>query len=197
MTGLQKIIDGILEEADIEAANLLKAADAQAAHIMDEAKREAEQYLNEQKEAAKTDEEKFRKQAEGATQAKERTVLLTEKQAVLTGALHKAYEALCQMPVNEYTAYLEALIESHLRPGDCTMYLSAKDRERLPQAFFDGVTDNAAKKGCRLTISEEPKAMDGGCLLSFGGIEENCSFEALFAANQNRLLDRANTLLFG
>ena len=197
MTGLQKIIDGILEEADASVAEISQKAQEEAARIADEAKRGAEQYLKEQEVAARSEAEKYEKQIVSACEAKTRTVLLTEKQKVLSETLRTAYDALCNMPTEEYTQYVETLISAHLREGDCTMYMAKRDLERLPQAFFDRVTQNAAKNGCRLTLSKEPKAMDGGCLLSYGGIEENCSFGALFAAKESDLLDRTNQLLFG
>lgn len=197
MTGLTKIIDGILEEADREASEITQEAQGRAARILDEARQAAANRLEEAERAQKDAEEKEKKQTESAVEAKRRMVMLAEKQTVLRDSLQKAYDALKKMPLEEYTEYLKSLIHAHLRPGEGILYLSQRDRDRLPDAFLESVKKEAAKKGCTLTVSPEAKTMDGGCLLSFGGIEENCSFEALFAAKQNRLIDMGNALLFG
>lgn len=48
----------------------------------------------------------------------------------------------------------------------------------------------------KLTVSRETRDIDGGFVLSYGGIEENCSIEALFYAARERLQDRVQELLF-
>ena len=42
----------------------------------------------------------------------------------------------------------------------------------------------------------EPCAIDGGFVLIYGGMEENCSFSALFDANREDFLDAAKAVLF-
>ena len=39
--------------------------------------------------------------------------------------------------------------------------------------------------------------MDGGFLLVYGGIEENCTISAVFASKREELSDQVNRLLFG
>ena len=63
-------------------------------------------------------------------------------------------------------------------------------------AFEKKIAAIAEKKGGALTVSQETCDIDGGFLLVYGGIEENCSFTAMFAAEKENLQDKVHTLLF-
>ena len=52
-----------------------------------------------------------------------------------------------------------------------------------------------AKKGT-LTLSSEPKEMDGGFILVYGGIEENCTIRAMFTARHDEWSDLVQKILF-
>ena len=54
----------------------------------------------------------------------------------------------------------------------------------------------AQKKGGVLEISGETRNIDGGFILIYGGIEENCSIDAMFAEKRDELLDQVRKILF-
>ena len=54
---------------------------------------------------------------------------------------------------------------------------------------------NDAAKG-KIALSDKAAAIDAGFILQYGGIEENCSFDAIFASEAENLSDRAGRLLF-
>ena len=63
--------------------------------------------------------------------------------------------------------------------------------------FFDKkIAAAAQKKGGVLALSSQTCEIDGGFLLVYGGIEENCSFAAMFAAEKESLQDKVHTLMF-
>ena len=47
-----------------------------------------------------------------------------------------------------------------------------------------------------LKLSKQTADMNGGFLLVYGGIEMNCGFDALFAAAEDDMRDRAHEILF-
>ena len=53
------------------------------------------------------------------------------------------------------------------------------------------------KEGAALTVSSETRDIDGGFVLTYGGIEENCSFDALFDSAHEMLQDKVQEILFG
>ena len=67
----------------------------------------------------------------------------------------------------------------------------------MPEGFTGRIKTIAAAKGGTLTLSKEAREMDGGFVLIYGGIEENCTIKAVFRAKKEELSDRINRLLFG
>ena len=45
-------------------------------------------------------------------------------------------------------------------------------------------------------MSEKAKEMDGGFILVYGGVEENCTIRAMFDANRDHLSDKVHEVLF-
>ena len=76
------------------------------------------------------------------------------------------------------------------------IYFSAADLKRLPAGFEKEISEIAAKKGGSLTLQKDSKEMENGCILVYGGIEENCTFRALFNAKKDRLQDVIHQELF-
>ena len=88
------------------------------------------------------------------------------------------------------------LAAAHALPQAGEMVLSPRDRERLP-ADFPGKLQEVLPEGASLTISARTEpGIQGGFLLVYGGIEENCTFRALFDAKEEELQDLANRVLF-
>ena len=46
-------------------------------------------------------------------------------------------------------------------------------------------------------MSDEIRSIDGGFVLVYGGIEENCTFKAMLEASREELHDMVNGKLFG
>ena len=53
------------------------------------------------------------------------------------------------------------------------------------------------KKGGKLTLLKEGNdTIRGGFVLLYGGIEENCTFKAMFDSKKGELSDKVHVLLF-
>lgn len=63
----------------------------------------------------------------------------------------------------------------------------------MTQFFHDELQSRA---NGRLTLARQPARIDGGFILLYGDIEENCSFEALFSGAHEQLQDEVQRLLF-
>ena len=74
------------------------------------------------------------------------------------------------------------------------MRLNAADLGRLP-ADFEAQVNRAAGRG-HITVSRTPCSLPDGFLLVCGGIDVNCTFDALFEAEADALQDIAGGLLF-
>ena len=123
--------------------------------------------------------------------------LLAARQEVISAVLEKAYAAVLALEEEEYFGLLEKLLEKYVLPEEGEICFSRKDLERMPENFAGRIRTIAAEKGGSLTVSREPRGIDGGFLLVYGGIEENCTIKAVFRAKKEELSDRINRLLFG
>lgn len=75
------------------------------------------------------------------------------------------------------------------------MFLSPKDLERLPQGFAARL-NAALPQNAALEVSPSPRPMDGGFVLQYGDVEQNCSLSALFDELREGILDEAREALF-
>lgn len=71
------------------------------------------------------------------------------------------------------------------------------DLERMPDDFPAKIEKAAQEKGGSLVLKKEPREIDGGFVLVYGGVEENCSAGALFASQRDELADKVHAMLFG
>lgn len=126
-----------------------------------------------------------------------RQALLGAKQAVIGEVLDEAYRAVMDLDDGSYFKLLEKLLEKHVLPGDGEICFSAEDLRRMPEGFEEKISRIAAAKGGSLKVSDRPAQMDGGFLLVYGGIEENCTIRAVFDAGREEMSDRVNRMLFG
>ena len=76
-------------------------------------------------------------------------------------------------------------------------FLSEADKKHLPDNFEKSIKEILSdKKEASLTVSEEAPDLNGGFILKYGDIEENCSFDAIFSVSRESFQDKVNELLF-
>ena len=92
---------------------------------------------------------------------------------------------------------VEKLLEQNVFPQAGEIRFNRRDLERMPEGFPGRIRTIAAAKGGSLTLSDAPLETDGGFLLVYGGIEENCTLKAVFSAKREELSDQVNRMLFG
>jgi len=66
----------------------------------------------------------------------------------------------------------------------------------MPKDFEKEIKSIAEKKGGKIQISTEPAKISDGFILVYGEIEENCTYDAIFASNRDILRDIAYRELF-
>ena len=100
------------------------------------------------------------------------------------------------METKAYFEVIAKMIGRFALPKEGEILFSAKDLERMPEGFQKEIARMAEEQGGSLTVSKETRQMEGGFVLVYGGIEENCSFRALFDSRKDELQDKVNRLLF-
>lgn len=197
MTGLEKIIDRILEDAKAEAETIREKAEEEAGAVLRGADESLERLKKEAEEKEELEKKSLRARAESSAALKKRQMILEAKQDMIREQIERAYKSLLNMEEAEYFDLMETMIRRFSLPKEGEICFSEIDLKRLPTGFEERIEKAAEEKGGRLKIRKEPAAVDGGFLLIYGGVEENCSFAALFAAKKDEFSDRIHGLLFG
>lgn len=197
MTGLEKIIQQILKDAQGKADECLAAAKTQADAILAEGKSKAEQAVSDIQKKSERDVDNQKKSAASSNDLYRRTEVLKSKQEVIAQVIQAAYEAVCGMEDDKYFALLEKMVNKNIAASEGLLCLSEKDLNRMPADFAERVNKLAECAGGTLTISPTGKQIENGFVLVYGGVEDNCSIKALFDAKHDEMQDVVHALLYG
>lgn len=195
MTGLDKIIEKILAEAQKNCDEILKQASDEVREIIAEArltaKKESDRILDEAQKTA------VRKQAVSKSTAESitRNRYLEIRNAILNDIISAAYLEIEKFSDEEYFAMLKKLCIKNVQTGECEMHLSGYDIGRLPDDFEMSINSEIYEKGA-VHISTTPADIENGFILSYGDIEINCTLKAIFDENMDSLKDMLSTALF-
>lgn len=196
MTGLDKIISQILEDAGNEAQEISSKAKSESENILAEAREGCKKIAAENDVKLAGEATSYMERIKSNAELKKRQSVLLAKQQVISEMLNQAYESLLQKEGEEYFALIGKMLDKFVLSKEGEIYFSKKDLDRMPQGFEAEIEKAASSKGGRLTLVKEPRDIDGGFILVYGGTQENCSFRALFAARRDELSDKVHALLF-
>lgn len=196
MTGLEKILYQIEEEAKSSAEKIIEEANKEAAAVLAKADATCQEMQAAAEAKAAASAEDILKKSRSAAAMQRKKDLLTAKQQVIGEVIGKAQQSLYAMDDAAYFALIEKMLDKFVLAETGEIRFNEKDQKRMPAGFDKKVAAIAQKKGGALTVSAETCEIDGGFLLVYGGIEENCSFAAMFAAEKESLQDKVHTLLF-
>ena len=196
MTGLEKITNQILEEAKTSAAAVLEAAQKEAGEILEEAKKACEAIEAEADEKNALLRENYDGRVKSSVEQQRRTAILRAKQETIAQVIAEAQKTLRTADTESYFRTMEKILKAYALAENGEIYFSARDMARMPQDFEKKIAAAAEAKGGSLVLVKEPKNIDGGFILVYGGVEENCSFKALLAARRDELSDKVHAMLF-
>lgn len=194
MTGLEKILDQIRKESDAAVSAKLSEAEKKAAEIKEKAADEADEECTRIEAQGKQKADDTLARASSAAALYKKKTILAEKQRIISGVFDKAELKLCSLPDNEYFDMVIKIAVKNALPQDGIIIFSEKDLKRLP-AMFEQKLGSALKEG-KLKVSDKTIETEGGFILSYGGIEENCTFSALIDSERETMADRIQELLF-
>lgn len=193
MAGIDKIIQQIEDDTKAVCDDILSKARVKADKIIAEANDNARKITAEAKVKTAARVADIGKRGESSAALEERRVALYTKQSIISDMLNKGMEAAKALPDNEYFELILKMIGKNSQENDGVISFGRKDLDRLPAGFIEKI--NSVSKG-KLTLSDTAASIDAGFILSYGGIEENCSFDSIFMSESDNLSDRAGKLLF-
>lgn len=190
MSGLEKILEHIKNEATGKADEMLRLAKEEAERIVDAEKKEASLRADQIKRQSELDVTSTRNRIQSAGDLKEKRMILEAKQKEIDEVFTATMEHLSNLDDAAYFAIIERMIARYSDGMEGTIRFNAKDLARVPESTKKVIKDNL------LTISDQPAQIDGGFVLVYKDIEENCSFDALISASREDLQDKIGRILF-
>ncbi|MEE0752289.1 V-type ATP synthase subunit E [Frisingicoccus sp.] len=197
MSGLDKINSHILEEANQTAAAKLAEAREKAERIVAEAGEKAQAEAERSRQISERDIKNYMDRVASSCDMQKKRAILAAKQEMISEVLNQAYARVIGLPDDAYFSMIKKLLEAYVQPEKGVICFSETDLKRIPQGFEAEIAEIAQSKGGSLSISDKGKVMDGGCILVYGGIEENCTIRAIFDARRDELSDMVQEMLFG
>ena len=190
MSGLEKILEHIKSEATSTADEMLRVAKAEAEKIVDTEKKEAAFRADQIKRQSELDVTATRNRIQSAGDLKEKRMILEAKQKEIDDVFTATMEYLSNLDDAGYFAIIDKMIPRYADGIEGTIRFNAKDLARVPESTKKVIKDNL------LTISDQLAQIDGGFILVYKDIEENCSFDSLISASREDLQDKIGQILF-
>lgn len=196
MTGLDKIVQDIKKDSDTHISSILEETHKEETGIKEQSENEAAEKCAEIDRRAEEHAQAAKERALSSAALQKRREVLSAKQKIILEIIEKAKDSIHKMPDDEYFNIILKMVKKYAPKADGEIIFSETDKKRLPKKFEKAVDTAAKETGAKLTISKETRGIDGGFILSYGGIEVNCSFEALFDAKHDEMQDKVNEILF-
>lgn len=197
MTGLEKITTQIIDDAKASAQKAKAAAEEEASKILASAKAQREEQAAQIAAQTQAQVDQIGANAQSGASLRRRQVLLAAKQQMIFETIQAARESLLALDDEAYFSLIFKMAGKFALPQEGKLILNERDLARVPSDFDQRL--NAAVQpvsGASLSLSNETRPVDGGFVLDYDGIEENCSFEALFYSSQEALQDKVQEFLF-
>ena len=190
MSGLEKILEHIKSEATDTADEMLRKAKAEAEKIVEAEKKDAAFRADQIKKQSELDVTAANSRIQSAGDLKEKRMILEAKQKEIDDVFTATMDYLANLDDAAYFEIIERMIPRYSDGIEGTIRFNAKDLARVPESTKKVAKDNL------LTLSDEPAEIDGGFILVYRNIEENCSFDALISASREDLQDKIGQILF-
>ena len=130
------------------------------------------------------------------TDQKNRRAKLEAKQEMIGKIVDESYRELLDMEKEEYLKLIFDMVEKFALPKEGKIYFNRNDLNLIDDETAAKISEIAKAKGGNLTLAGEPKEIDRGFILTYGGIEENCTFKALMDSKKDELQDLIRNILF-
>lgn len=198
MKGTEKIIAHIRADGDAEAKKILDAAAKQAEEIRAASFKEALSEYERLMEAGNAECEDILSGSRRIAEMEAKKSVLSVKQEMISAAFDAAREEIFNMPRDKYTQFLARMAAEAAAGGMEEIVLNARDKAEVGKAVCKAANELLSAKGTpgKLTVSEDTADISGGVIVRFGGIETNCSIDALIRQRRSGLSTEVAAALF-
>ena len=221
MTGLDKIVGRILDDARSEADRILNDAEQECAKLKGEYEARAEQIRETLSNEAERDALDMISRAKSSAATQKRNYILQKKSDLVDEVFADAMDSVKRLSAEKYTTLMIGLLsacflgqlesektcldlygeEETAEVEAYEVIMNPRDRDRCGEAVVAGVrkklSDKAAEqKLAKLTLAKTTVPLDGGFILRCGSVETNCTLSLLFSQLRTELETEVGQALF-
>ena len=198
MKGTEKIIAHIRADGDAEAKKIIDAASKQAEEKRAESFKAALSEYEKLMQAGNAECEDILSGSRRIAEMEAKKSVLSVKQEMISAAFDAAREEIVNMPRDKYTQFLARMAAEAAASGMEEIVLNARDKAEVGKAVCKAANELLSAKGTpgKLTVSEDTADISGGVIVRFGGIETNCSIDALSRQRRSGLSTEVAAALF-
>ncbi|MCY6959035.1 V-type ATP synthase subunit E [Clostridium brassicae] len=188
MSNINNLTSKIIEDANNAAKNLIEEARNKEKKLIEkkifEAEKEKEIIISKAQSEAKSRGERIISNA----QLQVRNMKLQVKGEMLNSVFEKALEELKKISKEDHLKFIKNSILSMDIDGDEDIIVG-KDNDAVTPDFISELNKALIVKGKRgeLKLSSEKRDIEGGYILSKGGIEINSTFDTLIMSSRDEL----------
>lgn len=198
MKGTEKIIAHIRADGDAEAKKIIDAASKQAEEKRAESFKAALSEYEKLMQAGNAECEDILSGSRRIAEMEAKKSVLSVKQEMISAAFDAAREEIVNMPRDKYTQFLARMAAEVAASGMEEIVLNARDKAEVGKSVCKAANELLSAKGTpgKLTVSEDTADISGGVIVRFGGIETNCSIDALIRQRRSGLSTEVAAALF-
>ncbi len=219
MTGLEKITDKIISDANSKAKEILSDADLECKRIYEECETKKAEIFSKIEENAVMEGEVIKSRSMSGVEMNKRDIMMSQKGRLIDETFAKAKDEILSMDPDKYRELLTSLLcrtmeeqveseRENMRlygedtsPESYEVILNKKDREAygvyvvagVRRATVGKITGDVLEK---IHLSETTADIEGGLIIKCGDIEINCSFDVMFAALRSEMEAEISAILF-
>ena len=198
MKGTEKIIAHIRADGDAEAKKKIDAASKQAEEKRAESFKAALSEYEKLMQAGNAECEDILSGSRRIAEMEAKKSVLSVKQEMISAAFDAAREEIVNMPRDKYTQFLARMAAEAAASGMEEIVLNARDKAEVGKSVCKAANELLSAKGTpgKLTVSEDTADISGGVIVRFGGIETNCSIDALIRQRRSGLSTEVAAAMF-
>lgn len=198
MKGTEKIIAHIRADGDAEAKKIIDAASKQAEEKRAESFKAALSEYEKLMQAGNAECEDILSGSRRIAEMEAKKSVLSVKQEMISAAFDAAREEIVNMPRDKYTQFLARMAAEAAASGMEEIVLNTRDKAEVGKSVCKAANELLSAKGTpgKLTVSEDTADISGGVIVRFGGIETNCSIDALIRQRRSGLSTEVAAAMF-
>ena len=196
MRGIEKIVYQILEEARNEQSKIQEQTHIEIEKIQGRTRERIAEIGKKNQQEIQAAIKRIEDLSQLTTDQKNRRAKLEAKEEMIGKIVDESYRELLDMEKEKYLKLIFDMVEKFALPKEGKIYFNRNDLNLIDDETAAKISEIAKAKGGNLTLAGEPKEIDRGFILTYGGIEENCTFKALMDSKKDELQDLIRNILF-